>query len=165
MNGKKAKAARQAAQSVGAPKSAARSSSFWTSWKGGLVALGVLAIIAASFVLPDVLSTKTTSAGASTRWHSAPSRARDSPSGSSVPSFSEQDLQSGEPITSTSVYGRKTLLFFSEGVMCQACFEQIKGLEQFGSELERAESSSSPSRPTRRTTFARPSRTTASRRR
>lgn len=59
------------------------------------------------------------------------------PVGSTVPSFSERDLLSGQPITATTVYGQKTLLFFSEGVMCQACFEQIRGLQQLGAELKR----------------------------
>ena len=119
------------------PKSAARSSSFWTSRKGGLVALGVLAIISASFVLPDVLSTKTTSAGAKHAMALGAEQGAGLPAGSSAPSFSEQDLLSGEPITSKTVYSHKTLLFFSEGVMCQACFEQVQGLQQLGAELER----------------------------
>lgn len=59
------------------------------------------------------------------------------PVGSSVPSFSERDILSGKPITAKTVYGGKTLLFFSEGVMCQACFEQIRGLQQLGTELKR----------------------------
>ncbi len=58
------------------------------------------------------------------------------PAGSAVPSFSETDLQSGRTISSKSLYRHKTLLFFSEGVMCQACFEQIKGLEAFGDDLK-----------------------------
>jgi peroxiredoxin Q/BCP len=43
----------------------------------------------------------------------------------------------GKAITSKSIYGYKTLLFFSEGVMCQACFEQIQGLQQVGAELQK----------------------------
>ena len=59
------------------------------------------------------------------------------PVGSAVPSFSGRDLISGRTISSASVYGHKTLLFFSEGVMCQACFEQIQGLEAFGADLQK----------------------------
>lgn len=59
------------------------------------------------------------------------------PPGATVPSFSGRDLLSGSTISSTSVWSRKTLLFFSEGVMCQACFEQIQGLQSIGSELDR----------------------------
>ena len=57
------------------------------------------------------------------------------PVGSTVPSFSARDLVSGREITSASLAGGKTLLFFSEGVMCQACFEQIKGIEGVGDQL------------------------------
>lgn len=58
------------------------------------------------------------------------------PVGSPVPSFDEHDLLSGRTISSHSVKNHETLLFFSEGVMCQACFEQIQGLEQFGAGLK-----------------------------
>ena len=137
MNGKKAKAVRRAAPSAPKPRSTARSSTFWTSRKSGLVAIGVLAIISASFVLPDVLSTKTTSTGAKHAMALGVEQGTGLPVGSSVPSFSERDLSSRSPITSKTVYGHRTLLFFSEGVMCQACFEQIQDLQQLGAELER----------------------------
>ena len=88
-------------------------------------------------MLPDVVSTKKTSAGAQHAMALGAEQGAGLPLGSSVPSFTEQDLLSGEPITSKTVYNRKTLLFFSEGVMCQACFEQIQGLERLGAELER----------------------------
>ncbi len=57
--------------------------------------------------------------------------------GAAAPSFAERDVVTGGSITSESIQGRKTLLFFSEGVMCQACFEQIKGLEQMSAELDK----------------------------
>src|SRR5450759_3407564 len=47
------------------------------------------------------------------------------------------DLLTGKVISSASVYDHKTLLFFSEGVSCQACLEQIQGLQQVGSEMAR----------------------------
>ena len=104
---------------------------------GGIVALGVVAVLAASFVLPSVLNKKTTSTGAQNAMAMGAEQGAGLPVGSPVPSFSERDLLSNKVITSQSLYKHKTLLFFSEGVMCQACFEQIQGLQQFGAELHR----------------------------
>ncbi len=53
-----------------------------------------------------------------------------------APTFSERDVVSGRPITSAGLRGRNVLLFFSEGVMCQACFEQIQSLELRAAELK-----------------------------
>src|SRR6266545_6225529 len=132
MNGRKAREARQQAR-VSAP---AVRASFWTSRKAGLVGLGVVAVVAASFVLPGVFNKKATSTGAEHAMAMGADAGAGLPLGSAVPSFSEQDLLTGKPISSKSVYSHKTLLFFSEGVMCQACFEQIQGLEQFGTQLK-----------------------------
>lgn len=112
-----------------------RRAGFWAFRTGGLVGLAVVAVVGASFVLPDVLNTKATPAGAA---HATAMGARPGeglPPGSAVPPFSTRDLLSGKVISSKTVYGRKTLLFFSEGVMCQACFKQIQGLQQFGAAL------------------------------
>jgi peroxiredoxin Q/BCP len=57
--------------------------------------------------------------------------------GATAPDFTLTDVVSNAHVTRDSLAGRKTLLFFSEGVMCQACFEQIKGLERMGDVLER----------------------------
>ncbi len=54
-----------------------------------------------------------------------------------APAFSEKNVVTGQPVTSDGLRGRSTLLFFTEGVMCQACFEQIKDLEQHVFHLER----------------------------
>jgi Peroxiredoxin len=54
-----------------------------------------------------------------------------------APAFSEQDVYSGAPITSAGLRGKNVLLFFSEGVMCQACFEQIQSLQQRSAELRK----------------------------
>ena len=105
------------------------------SWKGGLVGLGLVAVVAASFVLPGVLDKKTTSAGAVHAMAAGAETGQGLPVGSAVPSFSERDLLTSKTISSKTVYAHKTLLFFSEGVMCQACFEQIQGLQQFGARL------------------------------
>jgi peroxiredoxin len=102
-----------------------------------LLVLSVVALVAASFVLPGVLNKKTTSAGADHATAMGVDQGAGLPAGSGVPSFSERDLLTGKAITSQSVYRGKTLLFFSEGVMCQACFEQIQGLEQVGAELKK----------------------------
>jgi peroxiredoxin len=53
-----------------------------------------------------------------------------------APAFEEQDAVTGNPVSSSALRGRNVLLFFSEGVMCQACFEQIKALEVRASDLE-----------------------------
>ena len=137
MSGRKARLARHAARADAPPVRSRRTEQqrLWTSWKGGLAGLVVVGVISASFVLPDVFDTKpATSSHAGMAMDVAPGAGL--PAGSPVPSFSESDVETGEAITSTSIDGEKTLLFFSEGVMCQACFEQIKGLEEFGAELD-----------------------------
>lgn len=52
-----------------------------------------------------------------------------------APGFSERDVVSGKPLSTRSLRGRNVLLFFSEGVMCQACFQQIQALQENTSEL------------------------------
>lgn len=139
MSGKKAKAARQAARAAAPPprSKGAKASSFWASWKGGLVALGVIAVVGGSFVLPDAFDKRSTPAAS--QGHAGMAASSDGDGlepGSPVPAFAERDVETGQAITSKSLEGKKTLLFFSEGVMCQACFEQIKGLEQMSAELD-----------------------------
>lgn len=107
------------------------------SWKTALVAVGVLALLAGSFILPGVLYRKATAPGAAHAMAMGAEPGAGLPVGSAVPAFSERDLLSGRPVTSASIAGQKTLLFFSEGVMCQACLQQIQGLEQVGAELQR----------------------------
>lgn len=101
-----------------------------------MAGLAVVAVVSASFLLPDVFKNGAGSVGDG---HAAMGVEHGAglPPGAAVPSFSERDLLSGSTISSTSVRGRTTLLFFSEGVMCQACFEQIRGIERIGSELQR----------------------------
>jgi peroxiredoxin Q/BCP len=99
-----------------------------------LIAAAVAVLLGASFVVPGLLEDEPTSAGGA---HGMPVGAGDGPDlGSRIP-FSERDVSSGAPITSKGLRGEKTLLFFSEGVMCQACFEQIRDIEKVGAELER----------------------------
>ena len=139
MSGKKAKAARQQARASAPPvrsKKAPRGGNgFWMSWKGGLVGLAVAVVVSASFVLPDVLDKKTTSVGAEHAMAMGAKAGEGLPAGSAVPTFSARDLLSGKEISSKTVYAHRTLLFFSEGVMCQACFVQIQGLQKFGAAL------------------------------
>ena len=118
MSGKKAKASRRGQQ----PQLVARK---WRNWKLGLSGLAVTAVISASFVLPDQFSGSKTVSATGTGLAV----------GAAVPTFSERNVATGTTISSRSLAGKKTLLFFSEGVMCQACFEQIKGLERLKGEL------------------------------
>lgn len=137
MSGKQAKSARRAALVSVPPvrSGVAGGRGFWLTWKGAVVALAAVAVVSASFVTPKLLNSETPSA--------APAHAMGLDEGAglsvgaAVPSFAERDVVTGGAITSDSIQGRKTLLFFSEGVMCQACFEQIKGLERMSDVLER----------------------------
>jgi peroxiredoxin len=53
-----------------------------------------------------------------------------------APAFVGQNLVNGQTISSKSAFKKgNTLLFFSEGVMCQACFEQIQSLERVSKQL------------------------------
>lgn len=83
---------------------------------------GILAIVAISlgFALPDTKK---------------PAAAVPGVSRGVAPAFSERDVVHGRPLTSAALRGRNVLLFFSEGVMCQACFEQIQSLEARAAEL------------------------------
>jgi peroxiredoxin len=136
VSGKKAKAVRKAVR-VQAPQRRQQPRSFWSSWTGWAVGVGVVALIAASFVVPKLVNggSNSTPAAAHAGLAMASDRGKGLKVGAPVPAFSEVNVETGQPISSSSLYRHKTLLFFSEGVMCQACFEQIKGLEQMGSQL------------------------------
>jgi peroxiredoxin Q/BCP len=49
--------------------------------------------------------------------------------GDTAPNFALTDVISGRQVTAASLRGSKTLLFFSEGVNCQACMIQAADLE------------------------------------
>lgn len=133
MNGRKAKASRRATR-----ETAPAAGSFWRTWKGAAVALAAVAVVGATFVTPKLLgSTETPASPATTAHAMGAEEGAGLEAGMAVPSFTERDVITGRAITSASIQGRRTLLFFSEGVMCQACFEQIKGLEQMGDVLDR----------------------------
>lgn len=56
--------------------------------------------------------------------------------GAPAPAFDERDVITSAAISSESLRGKNVLLFFSEGVMCQACFQQIQALEARGADLK-----------------------------
>ena len=135
MSGKKAKQARHAQRASVLTVGSTPSSWSWRGWKGAGVALVGAAVITASFVLPAEFRKDATSPGAAHAMSIGAKHGAGLPVGSPVPVFAERNVETGRTISSRTTYGRKTLLFFSEGVMCQACFEQIKGLEKFGAQL------------------------------
>ncbi|RDI73660.1 AhpC/TSA family [Gaiella occulta] len=96
-----------------------------TSWQWIAAGAGVVALLAASFVVPRLFE------------RGAPGATADRPASGPAPSFAERDAVTGDPVSSATLRGRNVLLFFSEGVMCQACFEQIQSLQQRADELER----------------------------
>src|SRR6266567_2232927 len=50
--------------------------------------------------------------------------------GTIAPAFALRDVVSGKQVTLRSLAGHKTLLFFSEGVGCQACMVQAADLQR-----------------------------------
>jgi peroxiredoxin len=107
------RAAERAAEGQGWTAGAAKHRA-GTAWGGALVILVAVAVI---LVVASRQSTGSDQAGK--RISSGP-----------APAFAEQDVSTGAPITSSDLRGKNVLLFFSEGVMCQACFEQIQSLEK-----------------------------------
>jgi peroxiredoxin len=110
-----------AAEPLGWTAGAGKDRSGWIWWSGALV---VAVAVAAVILLAAGKSGKSKPAGG--RVSSGP-----------APAFSERDVSTGAPITSAGLRGKDVLLFFSEGVMCQACFEQIQSLQQRSAELRR----------------------------
>jgi peroxiredoxin Q/BCP len=94
--------------------------------------LGVAVIVAASFVTPKAFD----SSPAAGHDHSGQAIGAGLAPGATVPAFSERDVKTREPITSATLKGQRTLLFFSEGVMCQACLQQIKELDGVQAQLD-----------------------------
>lgn len=87
-----------------------------------IAAGGVLAVVALTvgLALPDTKKAPPTSAV----------------SNGLGPAFAERDVVNGQAVTSAGLRGKNVLLFFSEGVMCQACFEQIQSLEARAGEFK-----------------------------
>ena len=97
------------------------------------MALGIVVLLAASFILPGVF--KGPSSVRSPGVPAGVALGAGLPIGAKVPAFSGINLINGRVVSSAQIYDQRTLLFFSEGVSCQACLEQIQGLQQVGSEL------------------------------
>jgi len=108
-------------------------------WKRTAIAAAVLALLGASFVVPRFFENGApVSAGQDSQGHQmATTPDGDGPDIGSRISFVERDVMGGREISSESLRGKKTLLFFSEGVMCQACFVQIRDIEQVGTQLRK----------------------------
>jgi len=102
-------------------------------WKRAAIAGAVLALVGASFVVPPLFEDEPAASSAAGHGMGI----GDGPDlGSRIP-FSERDVVTGSEISSQTLRGKKMLLFFSEGVMCQACFVQIRDIEEVGAELEK----------------------------
>lgn len=108
-----------------------------TPWRGALVGAAVVALLAASFVVPPLFEDPTTAAPAARGGHERMPATGDGPDVGAVIDFAERDVMSGQAISSGTLNGKRTLLFFSEGVMCQACFVQIRDIEKVGDALRK----------------------------
>jgi len=108
-------------------------------WKPTVVIAAVVALVGASFVVPSFFEdgATTTRAAQSAGGHGMASGEGDGPDIGSTISFAERDVVSGREISAQTLRGKKTLFFFSEGVMCQACFVQIRDIEEVGVQLEK----------------------------
>ena len=107
-------------------------------WKVTVAAVTVLALLGASFVVPRFFEDEPAAMGGQDPGgHGMAIGEGDGPKIGSRISFDERDVVDGREISLQSLRGKKTLLFFSEGVMCQACFVQIKDIEKVGTELEK----------------------------
>jgi hypothetical protein len=140
------------------------SGNFWRSRPAILIGCGVVVVLALSFVIPSLTGSSNVSEAAHAKQMGV-GVGQGVTAGSAVPSFSGKDVISGRTVSSKSVYDQKTLLFFSEGVMCQACLEQISGIQQMGAELGRRGIHLVSLTPDTTGSCSRPRTTTASRRR
>jgi peroxiredoxin len=84
--------------------------------------LGVGSVVVALFAVAFLSTGKPSPAG--NRLASGP-----------APTFAATDAVNGRVLTSSYFKNRDTLLFFSEGVMCQSCLEQIQSLERVSGQL------------------------------
>ena len=125
MNQSKARAARKGAAATTEPEP------FWTTGKVVVVVVVVAAVIGATFAVPRLTG------GSRSARHTGMVAMGAGPALGSVPRFAERDVVTGRAISSRTLQGQKTLLFFSEGVMCQACLQQIRDIDDVGAMLER----------------------------
>lgn len=87
---------------------------------------GVGLIATTLVVLSVVLGGDSTQSPVSTADGTAPTV------GATAPAFSLTDAVSGTEVSRDSLKGSKTMLFFSEGINCQACMVQAADLEKAG---------------------------------
>ncbi len=95
--------------------------------RAGVAGVGVIAagLVALATVLPSGSGTSQNGAMASMGGTAAGPAV-----GTPAPDFSLTDVVSGEQVTRRSLGGHETLLFFSEGVSCQACLVQAADLQK-----------------------------------
>lgn len=104
-------------------------------WTVGFVI--ALVVFAGLFVLAVVLNSKeesNESASHSSSGKNSPSRQL---AAGIAPSFSRIDAVTGQTLSKADFKGRNLLIFFSEGVACQACMVQIVDLERRSEVLKR----------------------------
>lgn len=121
MSQKRARAARQSAAS--ASPAAAR-----LSWRTLAIACGVLLVLVGSFTIPKLRG------GSSSAVHAGMAEGTGPMVGTTL-RFNERDVLTGKPISSQTLRGHRALLFFSEGVMCQACLQQIHDIDDVAAQL------------------------------
>lgn len=88
---------------------------------GGLLSVFLIAVALVGVAIANSQSSSNLSAASGS---SAPAV------GAAAPSFSLTNAVTGRTLTSASLRGHKTLLFFSEGVTCQACLVQAADLQK-----------------------------------
>jgi peroxiredoxin len=121
MSKKRARREREAHR-LPAPERPASVGRWRSPLRGGLAGVAVVAVAAAAFLAVRPSGSSPPEAALA---------------GEAAPAFAERDVVTGEPVSSEAFRGRHVLLFFSEGVMCQACFEQIQALELRSGDLQR----------------------------
>jgi peroxiredoxin len=104
-------------------------------WPKAAVVAVAISVVGATFLVPKLRGDDVLPAAAHAAMEHGAPLGEGLPVGARVPAFAEKDVMEGKPITHRSIAGRRTLLYFSEGVMCQACFEQIRDIEQVASKL------------------------------
>ena len=116
-------------------------SSFWTTWKIVLAGAIVVAVVGGTFLVPKLTGGGTSQSAATPAGHSMAGMTSvgtgEGPPIGSAPQFVERNVETGQTISSDTLRGQETLLFFSEGIMCQACLQQIKDIDDVSQEMSR----------------------------
>ncbi len=93
-------------------------------------AYGAVAVVAAILVTLAVVLRGGESTPADHMGAAGSSDAAGATVGAKAPDFRLSDVVSGKQVTAGSLRSRKTMLFFSEGVNCQACMVQAADLQK-----------------------------------